>query len=70
MKKIARSRFELLSQGPEPRMIDLYTIGLRASIFLLLIVYNYDLFWDVRLTFTSEWFVRVTYGIYMVIFFL
>jgi hypothetical protein len=29
---IARSRFELLSQGPEPCMIDLYTIGLRASI--------------------------------------
>ncbi len=37
---IARSRFELLSQGPEPRMIDLYTIGLRASIFFSLVVYN------------------------------
>ena len=28
---VARSRFELLSQGPEPCMIDRYTTGLFGS---------------------------------------
>ena len=35
IKVVARSRFELLSQGPEPCMIDLYTTGLFGSKILI-----------------------------------
>ena len=37
VRKIARSRFELLSGDPESPMIDRYTTGLCASYFLPLL---------------------------------
>ena len=55
IKDIARSRFELLSQGPEPCMIDLYTIGLRVPSYFSRLFYLIVVFFREKILWIRAW---------------